>query len=115
MIRLIAMTIAFLVFRYVDVFTVASHYLKDSDENYRAFHPSRLMGLFDMLNTDSLVDLISGMGAPKHKILISVPSSAYKFTLKNADNNTPRSLTVNKQPEPLDRKKVHSRRVFIYL
>jgi hypothetical protein len=95
-----------LFFRYVDVFTITTHYLKDSDETYRTFHPSRLMGLFDMLNTDSLVDLISGLGAPKHKILISVPARAYKFTLRKAENNTPRSLTVYEQPELLNRKKV---------
>ncbi|XP_031788148.1 uncharacterized protein LOC100678219 isoform X2 [Nasonia vitripennis] len=92
--------------KYVDLFTVATHYLRDNDEAYRAFHPSRLMGLFDMLNTDSLVDLISGMGAPKHKILISVPVSAYQFTLKRAQDNTPRSLTVEEQPAVFDRKKL---------
>ena len=64
------------------------------------------MGLFDMLNTDSVVDLIIGMGAPKSKIIMSMPASAYKFDLKNESENMPRSPTKNEQPVALDRKKV---------
>ncbi|XP_023316292.1 uncharacterized protein DDB_G0283357-like [Trichogramma pretiosum] len=92
--------------KYVDLFTVATHYLRDTDESYRTFHPSRLMGLFDMLNTDSLVDLISGMGAQKQKIVISAPLSAYKFTLAKVEDNTPRSPTIEEHPTVIDRKKM---------
>ncbi|KAG7210149.1 hypothetical protein KM043_011710 [Ampulex compressa] len=92
--------------KYVDLFTVPTHYLVDDDEAYRTFHPSRLMGLFDMLNTDSLVDLISGLGAPKGKILVSVPASAYRFTLKDQDDNAPRSATTEKEPVVIDRMKL---------
>ncbi|KAI4494897.1 hypothetical protein M0804_001098 [Polistes exclamans] len=90
--------------KYVDLFTIATHYLTDDDEVYYTFHPSRMMGLFDMLNTDSLVDLISGLGAPKNKLLISMPSSAYKFNLKNETENAPRSNTEDKYPIVIDRK-----------
>ncbi|XP_046820279.1 mucin-19-like isoform X2 [Vespa crabro] len=90
--------------KYVDLFTIASHYLVDEDEIYYTFHPSRVMGLFDMLNTDSLVDLISGLGAPKRKLLISMPASAYRFNLKNETENAPRSRTEDKYPTVIDRK-----------
>ncbi|KAF7402476.1 hypothetical protein HZH66_004743 [Vespula vulgaris] len=90
--------------KYVDLFTIATHYLVDEDEVYYTFHPSRVMGLFDMLNTDSLVDLISGLGAPKRKLLISMPASAYRFNLKNETENAPRSRTEDKYPTVIDRK-----------
>jgi len=80
--------------------------MTDEDGAFVTFHPSRLMGLFDMLNTDSLVDLISGLGAPKQKILMTLPAKAYKFTLKNKDENAPRSETTEKEPVPIDRKQV---------
>lgn len=92
--------------RYVDLFTVPTHYLVEDDESYRTFHPSRLMGLFDMFNADSLIDLISGLGAPKRKILVSVPSSAFKFTLKDRDDNAPSAPTEEMQPIVIDQKQV---------
>lgn len=96
--------------RYVDLFTLPTDYMTDEDGAFVTFHPSRLMGLFDMLNTDSLVDLISGLGAPKQKILMTLPANAYKFTLKNENENAPRSATTEKEPVPIDRKQV--RRIF---
>lgn len=64
------------------------------------------MGLFDMLNTDSVIDLIIGLGAPKSKIIMSVPASAYKFALKDENENAPRSETNDEQPLIIDRKEV---------
>lgn len=92
--------------KYIDLFTLPTDYMTDEDGAFVTFHPSRLMGLFDMLNTDSLVDLISGLGAPKQKILMTLPASAYKFTLKNEDENAPRSETTEKEPVPIDRKQL---------
>ncbi|XP_011707423.1 PREDICTED: mucin-17-like [Wasmannia auropunctata] len=89
--------------KYVDLFTLPTDYMTDEDGAFVTFHPSRLMGLFDILNTDSLVDLISGLGAPKQKIVMTLPANAYKFTLKNEDENTPRSGTTEKEPAPIDR------------
>jgi hypothetical protein len=37
--------------RYVDFFTIPSHNLTDYSENGVTYHPSRLMGLADILNT----------------------------------------------------------------
>jgi len=99
-------TIQFFYFRYVDLFTLPTDYLTDEDGTFVTFHPSRLMGLFDMLNTDNLVDLISGLGVPKQKILITLPTNAYKFILKDEAENTPRSGTTEKEPTPIDRKQV---------
>ncbi|KAK1130097.1 hypothetical protein K0M31_019781 [Melipona bicolor] len=92
--------------KYVDLFTVPTHYLIEDDETPRTFHPSRLMGLFDMFNADSLIDLISGLGVPKRKILISVPASAYKFTLKDQDDNAPGAPTEEIQPVIVDQKEL---------
>ncbi|KOC61026.1 Ribosome-binding protein 1, partial [Habropoda laboriosa] len=92
--------------KYVDLFTLPTHYLIEDDEANRTFHPSRLMGLFDMFNADSLIDLISGLGAPKRKILISVPASAYKFTLKDQDDNAPRAATEDSLPVIIDQKQL---------
>ncbi|XP_076680416.1 uncharacterized protein LOC143375318 isoform X3 [Andrena cerasifolii] len=92
--------------KYVDLFTVPTHYLMEDDEAYHTFHPSRLMGLFDMFNADSLIDLISGLGAPKKKILVSVPASAYRFTLKDQDDNAPRAPTEELQPVIIDQKQL---------
>ncbi|KAG5348188.1 CHI10 chitinase, partial [Acromyrmex charruanus] len=92
--------------KYVDLFTLSTDYMTDEDGAFVTFHPSRLIGLFDMLNTDSLIDLISGLGAPKQKIVITVPVNAYKFTLKNSDENAPRSKTTEKEPVSIDRKEL---------
>ncbi|EGI59292.1 Putative chitinase 3 [Acromyrmex echinatior] len=92
--------------KYIDLFTLSTDYMTDEDGVFVTFHPSRLIGLFDMLNTDSLIDLISGLGAPKQKIVITVPVNAYKFTLKNPDENAPRSKTTEKEPVSIDRKEL---------
>ncbi|EZA62651.1 Endochitinase, partial [Ooceraea biroi] len=92
--------------KYVDLFTLPTDYLTDKDGAFVTFHPSRLMGLFDMLNSDSMVDLISELGAPKRKILMTLPANAYKFTLKEETDNTPRSQTTEKDPTPIDRKEL---------
>ncbi|XP_076229730.1 uncharacterized protein LOC116429121 isoform X2 [Nomia melanderi] len=92
--------------KYVDLFTLPTHYLAEDDDDSHTFHPSRLMGLFDLYNADSLIDLISGLGAPKRKILVSVPATAYKFILKDEDGNAPGSPTEEKQPIIIDRKQL---------
>ncbi|KAL6424627.1 hypothetical protein ACFW04_009964 [Cataglyphis niger] len=92
--------------KYIDLFTLPTDYMTDEDGIFVTFHPSRLMGLFDMLNTDNLVDLISGLGAPKQKIMITLPASAYRFALKHEAENAPRSQTTEKEPTPIDRKQL---------
>ncbi|XP_020279197.1 mucin-19-like [Pseudomyrmex gracilis] len=92
--------------KYIDIFTLPTDYMTDEDSAFVTFHPSRLMGLFDMLNPDSLIDLISGLGVPKQKILMTLPANAYKFALKYKDENAPRSETSEKEPVPIDRKQL---------
>lgn len=70
------------------------------------------MGLFDIYNADSLIDLVSGLGAPKKKILVSVPASAYRFTLKDQDDNVPTAMTEEMQPVIIDQKQVRCRQYF---
>ncbi|XP_021929217.1 uncharacterized protein LOC110834409 [Zootermopsis nevadensis] len=86
--------------KYVDYFTIPSHNLTDSSENGVTYHPSRLMGLADILNTDSILDLVMGLGAPHNKLIISIPATATQFTLKEVKQNTPRS-PITAGPETL--------------
>ncbi|KAK0085599.1 hypothetical protein PV325_004781 [Microctonus aethiopoides] len=92
--------------KFVDLFTIPTHYLMDNNDKYKTFHPSRLMGLFDLLNTDSLVDLVHGLGAAKRKILISLPASGYKFTLKIKDKNTAGDNTEEEIPGIINRREL---------
>ncbi|CAH0564421.1 unnamed protein product [Brassicogethes aeneus] len=55
------------------------------------FHPSRLSGLWDMQNTDSVVDLVSGLGAPLSKLVVTVPVQAFQFTLQSPKFTAPGS------------------------
>ncbi|XP_043281935.1 filaggrin-2-like [Venturia canescens] len=89
--------------KFVDLFSIPTHYLVADDEAFRTFHPSRLMGLFDMLNTDSLVDLVTGLGVEKRKILVSIPANVYKFRLENEAENAPRSPTKSQEPVQIGR------------
>ncbi|CAG2053515.1 unnamed protein product [Timema podura] len=77
--------------KYVDFLTVPTHNLSDATERGLTYHPSRLMGLADILNTDSMLDLLTGLGAPHNMIIISIPASGTSFTLKDPEQNTPRS------------------------
>ncbi|XP_045497665.1 uncharacterized protein LOC123695784 [Colias croceus] len=66
------------------------------------YHPSRLSGLWDMMNTDSVVDLVIGLGVPPSKIVISLPATARQFTLQNETLSTPGSPTLEEQPKEID-------------
>ncbi|XP_071444010.1 uncharacterized protein [Hetaerina americana] len=77
--------------KYVDYFTVSTHNITDASEKDVTYHHSRLMGLADILNTDSVLDLLTGMGAPPSKLIISLPTQALSFSLKDERNNVARS------------------------
>ncbi|CAH2106134.1 unnamed protein product [Euphydryas editha] len=66
------------------------------------YHPSRLSGLWDMMNTDSVVDLVIGLGVPASKIVISLPATARQFTLLNETLSTPGSPTEYDEPKEID-------------
>ncbi|VVC24590.1 Chitinase II,Glycoside hydrolase superfamily,Chitin binding domain,Glycoside hydrolase [Cinara cedri] len=80
--------------KFVDFFIIATHNLVDSSEQGYTYHPSRLMGADDLLNADSLIDLVIGLGVDHSSILLSLPSTAIKFELKNTTQNTPRSPAI---------------------
>ncbi|KAF6201731.1 hypothetical protein GE061_004126 [Apolygus lucorum] len=69
--------------KYVRYFVVPSDNLTDSSQDGLAYHPSRLMGIDDILNADSLVDLLSSMGAEHDQLVISLPAFGLQFTLKD--------------------------------
>ncbi|XP_060523259.1 uncharacterized protein LOC132700143 [Cylas formicarius] len=75
--------------KYVSAFIMQTDFMGAS-ENV-TFHPSRLSGMWDMQNTDSLVDLVSGLGAPLPKLVITAPVQAYHFTLQSAEYTAPGS------------------------
>nr|XP_023021193.1 uncharacterized protein LOC111509648 [Leptinotarsa decemlineata] len=86
--------------KHADVFILQTAFLGASKNV--TFHPSRLSGLWDMQNTDSMVDLVSGLGAPLSKVVITAPVQAFQFTLQNEEFSAPgspalelRSLTRN--------------------
>ncbi|XP_059048613.1 mucin-2-like [Achroia grisella] len=70
------------------------------------YHPSRLSGMWDMMNTDSVVDLVVGLGVPASKIVISLPATAHKFTLLNETLSTPGSPTVEEEPKEIDQAEI---------
>ncbi|KAL3274428.1 hypothetical protein HHI36_015816 [Cryptolaemus montrouzieri] len=75
--------------KHADVFVLNTAFLGASHNV--TFHPSRLSGLWDMQNTDSLVDLVTGLGAPLSKLVISAPVQAFQFTLQNETYTSPGS------------------------
>ncbi|XP_054281812.1 uncharacterized protein LOC128999367 isoform X2 [Macrosteles quadrilineatus] len=77
--------------KYVSFYTLASDNLTDSSENGLAYHPSRLMGIEDILNVDSLIDLVTGLGAPHEKLVLTLPATALKFTLQDKEKNMAQS------------------------
>uniref|UniRef100_A0A2S2QUD6 Chitinase-3-like protein 1 n=1 Tax=Sipha flava TaxID=143950 RepID=A0A2S2QUD6_9HEMI len=80
--------------KFVDFFIIATHNLVDNSEQGYTYHPSRLMGADDLLNADALIDLVIGLGVHHLSILLSLPSTASKFELKDPTKNTPRSPAV---------------------
>ncbi|CAG9093960.1 unnamed protein product [Plutella xylostella] len=71
-------------------------------EKKMTYHPSRLSGVWDMMNTDSVVDLAVGLGVPASKLVISLPATARQFTLVNETLSTPGSPTEEEEPKVID-------------
>lgn len=112
----------------MDFFIIATHNLVDNSEQGYTYHPSRLIGADDLLNAvrnvaiyiynmenyinvyfnafqDSLIDLVIGLGVDHTSILLSLPSTAIKFELKDPTQNTPRSPAIG-LPITITRQKV---------
>ncbi|XP_041977981.1 uncharacterized protein LOC121732231 isoform X2 [Aricia agestis] len=83
-----------------DLFMVHTHALGLVKK--MTYHPSRLSGLWDMMNTDSVVDLVVGLGVPASKVVISLPATARQFTLQNETLSTPGSPTEDEEPKVID-------------
>ncbi|XP_039754321.1 uncharacterized protein LOC120629444 [Pararge aegeria] len=88
----------------VDLLMVQTHALGMVKK--MTYHPSRLSGLWDMMNTDSVVDLVIGLGVPASKVVISLPATARQFTLQNETLSTPGSPTVDDDPKEIDQAEV---------
>jgi hypothetical protein len=60
---------------------------------------------------DALIDLVIGLGVHHSSILLSLPSTASKFELKDPTKNTPRSPAVG-FPTTITRQQVHYKITF---
>ncbi|RZB39635.1 mucin-17-like [Asbolus verrucosus] len=94
--------------RNADLFVLQTAFLGASKNV--TFHPSRLSGLWDMQNTvrlrnekiinpikDSVVDLVSGLGAPLSKLVITSPVQAFRFKLQDGKFTAPGSPALEVQ------------------
>ncbi|XP_050297749.1 uncharacterized protein LOC126737088 [Anthonomus grandis grandis] len=81
--------------KHTDLFILETAFLGASANV--TFHPSRLSGMWDMQNTDSVVDLVSGLGAPLAKVVIAAPVQAFQFTLQNSEYSAPGSPALELQ------------------
>lgn len=54
---------------------------------------------------DSILDLLTGLGAPKSKIVISMPTTVLQHQLADSKKNTPRSPTLG-EPKFIDQSQV---------
>ncbi|XP_063825134.1 uncharacterized protein LOC135074696 [Ostrinia nubilalis] len=84
----------------VDLMMVQTHALGAMKK--MTYHASRLSGLWDMMNTDSVVDLVVGLGVPASKVVISLPATARQFTLVNETLSTPGSPARDDEPKEID-------------
>ncbi|XP_030752102.1 uncharacterized protein LOC115879415 [Sitophilus oryzae] len=75
--------------KHADLFILQTGFLGASTNV--TFHPSRLSGMWDMQNTDSVVDLVSGLGAPLSKLVITAPVQAFQFKLQSEEYTAPGS------------------------
>ncbi|KAL0278882.1 UNVERIFIED_CONTAM: hypothetical protein PYX00_000564 [Menopon gallinae] len=87
--------------KYADMLVVSTHNITDDSERRLTYHPSRLMGLSDMLNADSILDFLSGLGVTKSKIILTLPANILKFDLLDPKKTTPRSPRVG-EPKSID-------------
>lgn len=92
----------------VDLFVVSTHNITDLSTPNSTYHHSRLMGISDIYNTDSILDLIISLGVPTERVIAAVPSFAVEFRLANATQNTPGS-PITQGPSYISRKEVCSR------
>ncbi|KAL0893318.1 hypothetical protein ABMA27_014909 [Loxostege sticticalis] len=83
-----------------DLMMVQTHALGSMKK--MTYHPSRLSGLWDMMNTDSVVDLVVGLGVQASKVVISLPATARQFTLVNETLSTPGSPAQDDEPKEID-------------
>jgi hypothetical protein len=54
-----------------------------------------------------------GLGAPHDKLIISIPATALRFTLRNAEQNTPRS-PITDGKETITQTEVNITFVYVY-
>ncbi|XP_057372693.1 uncharacterized protein LOC130693540 [Daphnia carinata] len=78
--------------RTADLFVVATHDMADA--NNVTYHHSRLMGLSDILNTDSVLDLVASLGVSSDRVVAAIPTFAVQFRLRDAHQNLPGSAIV---------------------
>merc|ERR1712106_1117025 len=79
--------------KFVDVYTLNTQNLTQKYQN-STFHHSRLMGVSDIYNSDALIDVVVGLGAPIERIILNTPAFGNSFNLMSEDKNLPGSATT---------------------
>jgi len=76
--------------KFVDMYTLSTHNFTRKQTNV-TYHHSRLMGVSDIENTDALIDVAVGLGAPLEKIVLTTPAFGNSFNLLDSSLNLPGS------------------------
>lgn len=79
-------------YKYIDFVNVPAFNFDSHGKTVR--HPSRLHGLSDMENSDSLVDLVSALGLPSDQLNLGVPAHGILYKLANVSQTTPGSPAI---------------------
>ncbi|XP_046444775.1 flocculation protein FLO11-like isoform X10 [Daphnia pulex] len=91
--------------RTVDLFVVSTHNIEDASN--ATYHHSRLMGISDILNTDSVLDLVTSLGVSSDRVVAAVPTFALQFLLRDAKQNLPGSQ-IAQGPTQISMEQLHS-------
>ncbi|KAG1705466.1 Chitotriosidase-1 [Nymphon striatum] len=75
---------------FVDFFNLPAYNFTNATQP-EAIHPSRLHGIADIENADTLVDFMLTLGVPSNKLVVGVPTHGYTYTLLNSSAVEPGS------------------------
>ncbi len=89
------------ILRFVDFYTLPSHNLTSQHGSNSTYHHSRLMGVSDIENADSLLDVVIGLGATDSKIILTGTAFGNMFSLSDPSKNLPGSAVSSVFPRTI--------------
>uniref|UniRef100_T1KVX2 Chitinase n=1 Tax=Tetranychus urticae TaxID=32264 RepID=T1KVX2_TETUR len=78
--------------KYIDFVSVPAYNYDSEGKSVK--HPSRLHGISDMENMDSLVDLVLALGLPAEKLIMGAPAHGILYKLVNTSQTIPGSPAI---------------------